>query len=77
MKLSNLCISKIQSDRAKIMALALGLNFTELWINKLLDANKNNGPLTTAKSLQVIKEQTDLTDLEILEEVPEVKEPVK
>lgn len=71
MKLSNLCISKIKSDRAKIMALCLGLNFTELWVNKLLDANKDNGPLTTAKSLQVIKEQTDLTDNEILEEVKE------
>lgn len=71
MKLSNLCITKIQSDRAKIMALALGLNFTELWINRLLDANKDNGPLTTAKSLQVIKEQTDLTENEILEEVNE------
>lgn len=56
------------------MSLALALGFSEVWINKLVDHNKDNGPLTTAKSLQVIREETGLLDSEILTEEPE---PVK
>lgn len=56
------------NTRQTMLALALALGFTELWINKLISANKDNGPLTTAKSLQVIRQETGLADSEILEE---------
>lgn len=67
MKLSERARSAV-NNRATILRLALDLDFTELWINKLIAANKNNGPLTGAKALQVIREETGLTDSEILEE---------
>lgn len=55
-------------NRRVRLDLAFALGFTETWINKLVDANKDNGPLTTTKSLQVIQEATGLTVSEILEE---------
>lgn len=73
MKLTKICIETIQGKRDLILKLALELGFSELWVNKLLDANKENGPLTTAKALQLIRESTGLLDQEILiEAVKEV-----
>jgi hypothetical protein len=69
MILTRKAIEKINVTRIRL-SLALALGFTEQWIIKLLDANKENGPLTTAKALQVIREETGLTDSEILEEEP-------
>lgn len=66
MKLTEKAIAAI-SNRSVILSLALGLDFTELWINKLISANKDNGPLTTVKAIQIIKEETGLVDDEILE----------
>lgn len=67
MKLTQSAIDKINT-RSVILDIALALDFTELWVNKLISANKDNGPLTTAKALQVIREKTGLPDSEILEE---------
>lgn len=67
MKLSERAISAI-NNRATILKLALALDFTELWINKLIEVNKNNAALTSASALKVIREETGLTDSEILEE---------
>lgn len=61
-------------SRSIRMRLALELNFTEAWIDKLIDKNKNNGPLTTTKALEVMEQETRLLKSQILEEV---KEPVK
>lgn len=58
------------------LRLALELRFSEQWINSLVEVNKDNGPLTTARALQVIREETKLEDSEILEDT-ERKEPVK
>lgn len=58
------------------LKLALGLAFSETWVRSLIAANKDNGPLTTAKSLQVIREETGLVDDDILD-VSEVKEATK
>lgn len=66
MILTKAAIEKINTKTRLSLALAMG--FTEQWIIKLIDANKENGPLTTAKALQVIKKETGLTDSEILEE---------
>lgn len=69
MKLTAKAIASI-SNRPVILALALALGFTEVWIVKLIEANKENGPLTTAKALQVIKAESGLSDSEILESEP-------
>lgn len=67
MKLTQSAIGRLSSREVRLK-LAFALSFTELWINKIVVANKNNGPLTTAKALQVIREETGLSDQEILEE---------
>lgn len=68
MKLSKRALGLLE-DRKRQMSLALALDFSEAWILRLLDANKDNGPLTTIKALQVIMAETKLTQEEILEEV--------
>lgn len=67
MKLSNTAIERI-SDRKVLLQIALALNFSEQWMRRVIENNKNNGPLTTALALQVIREETGLTDDQILEE---------
>lgn len=68
MKLKQTIITRLQSDRLFRLKLADGLSFTEVWIDKLILANKDNGPLTTAKAIQVIRQETGKSDSEILEE---------
>lgn len=68
MKLRQTIITKLLQDRAFRLKVAMALSFSEVWIDKLIEANKDNGPLTTAKSLQVIREETGLTDNDILKE---------
>lgn len=67
MKLSKKALRGIK-DQAARLKLALALKFSQQWIDKVVDANKPNGPLTTATALKVIREETGLTDAEILEE---------
>lgn len=70
MKLTQKALTKIDQPDTRLR-LALGLSFSETWIRSLIAANKDNGPLTTAKAIQVIKQETGLTDSEILEEETE------
>lgn len=70
MKLSERAINAINT-RPVILKLALALDFTELWINKLIAANKEDAALTSATAMKVIREATGLTDAEILEEEKE------
>ena len=72
MKLSKKAVRKISNPHA-IGQLMIGLEFTELWIKRLIDQNKMNGPLTTYRALEIIKQETGLTDDEILTR-PVVKE---
>lgn len=67
MVLTKAALQKISAKEVRL-ALAIALGFTEQWIIKSIDANKENGPLTTAKALQVIKEETGMSDSEILAE---------
>ena len=67
MKLTNKAIEAI-SNRKAILAIAFALDFKELWVNKLINANKKNGPLTTVTALRVIREETGLADCELLED---------
>lgn len=66
MKLSKKAIKTILSNRNIILAIGIALNFGERWITILLNANKENGPLTTAAALEVIRKETGLGDQEIL-----------
>ena len=78
MKLKQTIITTLNSSRMFRLKLADGLGFTEVWVDKLVAANKENGPLTTAKSLKVIKQETGLEDSQILEdEISEAKEQVR
>jgi len=68
MKLTEKAIEAI-SKRDTVLKLALALGFTEVWIDRLIRKNKENGTLTTLKALQVIGEETGLDQSEILEEI--------
>lgn len=67
MKLTEKAIAAI-STREIVLKLALALGFTEVWIHRLIQKNKENGDLTTAAALKVISEETGLSQVEILEE---------
>lgn len=77
MKLTNIFRNKLLSDVNLRATLAAELNFSPVWMDRLIVVNKSNGPLTTAKALQVYKQETGLTDVEILEEEIEEKEAAK
>jgi hypothetical protein len=62
---------KERDAKAIRTTLALALNFTERWVLKCIQENKDNGPLTTVKALQIIKRLTGLSQSEILEESQE------
>lgn len=70
MKLTQKALDAI-NNRKTILSIALAMDFSELWVNKLIEANKDNGALTTAKALSVIKEETGLTTEQILEQETE------
>ena len=67
MRLTETAIQKID-DKEIRLKLALALGFTEQWIIASIAKNKENGPLTTYKALQVITKETGLRQKEILEE---------
>lgn len=55
-------------DQEARLKLAIALGFTEYWVNKSIKKNKPNGPLTTAMALKVMREETGLSDDQILED---------
>lgn len=73
MKLSKKALKGIRAQPQRLK-LALAMGFSQQWIDKVIAANKSNGPLTTASALKVIREETGLSDNEILEEE---KSPIK
>lgn len=60
--------TKVREAKAIRTKLALALNFTERWVFKCIHDNKDNGPLTTVKSVRIIQEETGLDQSQILEE---------
>lgn len=61
------------SDRRPLrLQMALGLGFSERWIERLIEENKPNGKLTTATALRLIKEGTGLSESEILDTTQKV-----
>lgn len=67
MKLTNAAIGKL-SDRMLAIKIAVALKFSEQWMQRVIAKNKENGPLTTAMAIAIIKEDTGLTEEEILEQ---------
>lgn len=69
MRITKRALFKINTVPGRI-ALAGTLKCTEQWVIKLIAANKENGPLTTAAALDVFRSFTALTNEEILEAEP-------
>lgn len=65
MKLSKRALKAI-NDKTIRLKLAMELKVTEQWIITLLGNNKENGPLTTAGAMRVIRQETRLSDDQIL-----------
>ncbi len=67
MRLSQIALQKINTGQVRLR-LAMQFDCTERWISQLIKENLNDGDLTKASALQIIREQTGLSDGEILEE---------
>jgi hypothetical protein len=67
MRITKRALTKINTVDGRIK-LAGALKCTEQWIIKLIAANKNNGPLTTASALVIFRIETKLNDDQILEQ---------
>jgi len=67
MRLSQKALQQINTTQVRLR-LAMQFNCTERWISQLIKENQSDGDLTKASAMQIIREQTGLTDAEILEE---------
>ena len=65
MKLTKLALQRISQQRIKLM-LAIALECSEGTINRYI--KNNDDRLTNASSLKVIREETSMSDSEILED---------
>lgn len=65
MRLTKKALTAINQKDIRLK-LALALKCTEQWIIKIIVANKDNGPLTTASALEVIRQETKMKDDQIL-----------
>lgn len=72
-------IGKPREQQAKAIRtmLALDLHFTERWVLKCIEENKDNGPLTTVKAVERLKKETGLRQSQILIEEQEIEEEKK
>jgi hypothetical protein len=68
MKLKAEVINAIQGDVQLILKLAIALQCGQQWVGRLLKANKDNGPLTTAAALHVIMTELKLGQEQVLED---------
>lgn len=66
MRLSKKAIEKIDTMAFRPL-LQREFECSEMSVRRWLTDNKHNGPLTTAGALKVIRENTGLTDADILE----------
>lgn len=66
MKLSMVALNKINITPTRLK-LALELGCTERWISRLIKDNEPNSDLTLSSALKIIRDETGLSDEEILE----------
>lgn len=71
MKLSKLAIIVCRGSKDVKDNLSEALGASKSSIYRLIDENKENGPLTTASALRVIREESGLGDDQLLEEIKE------
>lgn len=58
MKLTNKVIRLI--DHATVMNIGSELQMSERWVKSLIVQNKPNGPLTTYRVVEILRERTEL-----------------
>lgn len=66
MKLTKEAIEQINTVRMRLL-IALSLNSTEAYVVRLIKENKNNGALTKAAAIDVIRRETGMNDEQILD----------
>jgi hypothetical protein len=66
MKLTEKALHSINNQITRL-TIAQTLPCSETWVRRLIEQNKDNGPLTTMAVLKVIRKETGLRDSEILE----------
>lgn len=71
MRLSQKALQQINTTQVRLR-LAMQFDCTERWISQLIKENQSDGDLTKASAMQIIREQTGLSDAEILEEGEQV-----
>jgi DNA-binding transcriptional regulator YiaG len=74
MKITESTISKIRTNVRVKNRLALALDCSVPTVERWIKENESNGDLTKATAVQIISEETDLTQGEILEEGKEEPE---
>lgn len=67
MRLSQKALQLINTSKVRLR-LAMQFDCTERWISQLIKENQQDGDLTKASALNIIREHTGLSDDEILEE---------
>lgn len=67
MRLTQKALQQINTTQVRLR-LAMQFDCTERWISQLIKENQSDGDLTKASALNIIREQTGLSDAEILEE---------
>lgn len=71
MKISDKGIEVIKGNKRLRNRLALEMDKSQETVERWYRMNPDNGDLTTAKALQIIREETGLTDDQILDESEE------
>jgi hypothetical protein len=66
MKLTKKALTAINTLEIRLL-LASALSVREYWIAKLIEANSENGKLTTIAAFLVIREKTGLKESEIID----------
>jgi hypothetical protein len=69
MRLTKKALAAIDKQKIRLL-IALALNVSEMSVRRYIESNDDN--LTKAASLEVIREETGLTDSEILEKDEEL-----
>lgn len=72
MKLTNNAIMALKGNTRLKALLSLGLGKTIHTIERWIENNEPNGDLTKAAAIQVIREETGLSDTDIIEETDRI-----
>jgi len=68
MRLTTKAIENFKDKTRLKTRIALEMGKSVYSVDRWIDVNESNGPLTTARVLQLIQEETELLEAEILED---------